>query len=227
MPSSVLAHTTATSAIPPLVIHILVPSMIQSEPSRRARVFIEPGSEPASASVRPKHPIVSPAAIGGSHRCFCSSDAERPDRIHRQRSLDRHEAAHARVAGFELGARQAVADGVRTGAAVSLEMHAEQAERTHLLGELLRECAGLEPFGDIGKDLVTNELTHGVANEALLVGQETVDLEEVVRGLAPGANAGTHASSLPVGIARLGAITPPQRALRERDHEAVLRRTRG
>ena len=60
--------------MPPFVIHIFVPSMTQSVPSRRALVFIDPGSEPASASVRPKHPMVSPAAIRGSHCCFCSSD---------------------------------------------------------------------------------------------------------------------------------------------------------
>ena len=72
-PSSVRAHTTATSAIDPFVIHILVPVRIQSSPSRRARVRIEPGSEPESGSVRPKQPIALPLAISGSQRCFCSS----------------------------------------------------------------------------------------------------------------------------------------------------------
>ena len=56
------------------MIHILVPDRIQSSPSRRARVRIEPGSEPASGSVSPKHPIASPAAIRGSHSRFCSSE---------------------------------------------------------------------------------------------------------------------------------------------------------
>jgi hypothetical protein len=68
------AQTTATSATPPLVIHILVPLTIQSSPSRRARVRIEPGSLPESGSVRPKQPMASPAAIRGSHSCFCSSE---------------------------------------------------------------------------------------------------------------------------------------------------------
>ena len=68
-------HTTATSATEPLVIHILVPSRIQSPPgSRRAVVRIEPGSEPESGSVRPKQPMASPAAMRGSHSCFCSSE---------------------------------------------------------------------------------------------------------------------------------------------------------
>ena len=55
------------------MIHILVPSRIQSSPSRRARVRIPAGFEPKSGSVRPKHPIASPAAIRGSHACFCCS----------------------------------------------------------------------------------------------------------------------------------------------------------
>ena len=74
MPSSVCAHTTATSAIDPLVIHILVPSSTQSDPSRRARVRIPPGLDPKSDSVRPKQPIFSPVAICGSQCSFCSSD---------------------------------------------------------------------------------------------------------------------------------------------------------
>ena len=74
MPSSVWAHTTATSAIPPFVIHIFVPDRIQSPPgSRRADVRMPDGSLPKSGSVRPKHPTTSPLAIGGSQRSFCSS----------------------------------------------------------------------------------------------------------------------------------------------------------
>src|SRR5256885_4424960 len=76
-PASVRAHTTATSAIVPFVIHIFVPSRIQSEPSRRACVRLDPGSEPASGSVSPKHPIASPSCMGGSQRCFCSSEPQR------------------------------------------------------------------------------------------------------------------------------------------------------
>ncbi len=74
IPSSVCAHTMATSETLPFVIHILVPDRIQSSPSRRARVRIAPGSDPASGSDRPKQPIASPARIRGSHSSFCSSD---------------------------------------------------------------------------------------------------------------------------------------------------------
>ena len=72
--SSVRAHTTATSATEPLVIHSFVPLRTQSPAaSCLATVRILAGLEPASASVRPKQPSWSPAAIPGSHSCFCSS----------------------------------------------------------------------------------------------------------------------------------------------------------
>ena len=74
MPSSVWAHTIATSARLPFVIHIFEPLRIQSSPSRRALVRMPAGLEPKSASVRPKQPTASPAAIFGSHCCFCSSE---------------------------------------------------------------------------------------------------------------------------------------------------------
>ena len=61
----------------PLVIHILRPSRTQPSSVRRARVRIDPGSEPWSGSVRPKQPIAVPAAIRGSQSCFCSSLPQR------------------------------------------------------------------------------------------------------------------------------------------------------
>ena len=73
-PSSLCAHTTATSAMPPFVIHIFEPFSTHPSERRVAVVRMEAGSLPASASVRPKHPMISPRAIRGSHRCFCSSD---------------------------------------------------------------------------------------------------------------------------------------------------------
>src|SRR5829696_8270781 len=72
--SSVRAHTTATSAIVASPIQRFSPFKTQSEPSFLAKVFMLAGSEPAVGSVRPKQPIVSPLAIGGSHLCFWSSD---------------------------------------------------------------------------------------------------------------------------------------------------------
>ncbi|MGY3683668.1 hypothetical protein ACVWXU_007291 [Streptomyces sp. TE33382] len=75
--SPVCAQTIATPATEPLVIHILRPVRIQSSPSRLAYVRIPAGSEPWSGSVRPKQPMISPAAMPGSQRRFCSSDPKR------------------------------------------------------------------------------------------------------------------------------------------------------
>ena len=77
IPSGVRAHTTATSAIAPLVIHIFVPERTQPVPLGLALVFMLPGSEPWSGSVRPKQPSASPVAILGSHSSFCSSEPYR------------------------------------------------------------------------------------------------------------------------------------------------------
>jgi len=73
-PSSSLAHTTATSAIEPLVIQAFSPERTQPSPSRRARVLMAPGFEPKSGSVSPKQPIASPRARSGIQRSFCARE---------------------------------------------------------------------------------------------------------------------------------------------------------
>ena len=55
------------------MIHIFEPLSTHSSPSSRARVRIEPGSLPASDSVRPKQPIASPVASVGSQVSLCCS----------------------------------------------------------------------------------------------------------------------------------------------------------
>ena len=55
------------------MIHILVPLITQSSPSRLARVRMPAGLDPKSASVSPKQPMASPVAIRGSQVVFCSS----------------------------------------------------------------------------------------------------------------------------------------------------------
>ena len=65
-PSS-LAHTSATSAIGALVIHILAPFSTNPPWTALATVRIDAGSEPPSASVRPKQPTISPRAMPGRY----------------------------------------------------------------------------------------------------------------------------------------------------------------
>ena len=64
----------ATSAIEASPIQRFAPLRTQPSPSRTARVAMLAGSLPAVGSVSPKQPISSPAAMPGSHRCFCSSE---------------------------------------------------------------------------------------------------------------------------------------------------------
>ena len=72
-PSSVFAQTTKTSAMGELVIHILLPVSRQPPSTVRARVCIDPGSEPWSGSVSPKQPTHSPLASRGRYFSRCAS----------------------------------------------------------------------------------------------------------------------------------------------------------
>ncbi len=61
------------SAKPPLVIHVLVPSMRQPSPLAVARARMAAVSEPASGSVSAYAPSSSPVASRGRYFAFCSS----------------------------------------------------------------------------------------------------------------------------------------------------------
>ena len=87
-----------------------------------------PGSLPAVGSVSPKQPISSPAAMPGSHCCFCSSEPCLWMALIASDPCTRDEGAEAGVAGLQLHRGQAVLDGAAAGAAVALQVHAEQAE---------------------------------------------------------------------------------------------------
>ena len=73
-----MATTTCTSAMPPLVMKHLVPSMIQSSPSRRARVRRLPTSLPELGSVMAKAPSLMSSGVPkqrGIHSIICSGVA--------------------------------------------------------------------------------------------------------------------------------------------------------
>ena len=65
--------TKPEMSVPELVMNCLAPSITHSPPSSRAVVRTLPASEPASGSVRPNAPSVSPAVSLGIHSAFCSS----------------------------------------------------------------------------------------------------------------------------------------------------------
>ena len=67
-----------------------------------------------------------------------------------------------------------------------MEVHAEQPELRQLCIDLTREDALLEPLADLRQHALPDELAHGVADRALLVGEQRVDGEEVARVDASG-----------------------------------------
>ena len=73
--SPVLAvmHTTPEMSVPALVMNCLVPLIVQPSSPSDARVRTLPASDPASGSVSPNAPRISPDVSFGSHSCFCSS----------------------------------------------------------------------------------------------------------------------------------------------------------
>ena len=73
MPSS-LAQTRATSDTGELVIHIFAPFRMNPPGTFLATVRIDAGSDPPSGSVRPKQPMIRPAAMPGRYLRRCSSE---------------------------------------------------------------------------------------------------------------------------------------------------------
>ena len=60
-------------------------------------------------------------------------------------------------------------------------MHPEQAEVAELLGELAREDPFLEPARDLGQHAVADPAADGVAQHQVLVAEQVVQPEDVLR----------------------------------------------
>ena len=180
IPSSVCAHTTATPASVPLVIHILPPLSTQSSPSRLARVRIDAG---VAAGVGLGQPEAAEHLAGGHPRqplLPVLLGAPAVDRVHRQRALHGHEAAQPRVDGLQLAAGDAVGRRGHPRAAVALEVHAEQPQRAEPRSEVVGQRARVVPVGDVRRQLGGGEGAHRVADVALLGAQQSVHGEEVM-----------------------------------------------
>ena len=115
------------SAIEPLVIHILVPLITQSSPSRRATVRIDDGIRSGVGLGEPEAADRAPGGHLGQPARLLLVAAVRRDREHRERALHRDEGAQPAVAGFELLARDPVRDRRGPGAPVAVQVHARAA----------------------------------------------------------------------------------------------------
>lgn len=107
---------------------------------------------------------------------FC---AEGVDGIHDERGLDAGEAAQTGVAAFELLHDEAILDVGHAGAAVAVEVDAEEAELAHGFDELAREAAVAVALLDDGDEVVFDEVAGGFANHALVFSEEGVEVEEI------------------------------------------------
>ena len=96
-----------------------------------------------------------------------------------QRRLHADEGAHAGVAALQFLRHQAVFDVAHAGAAVALQGRAEESEIGHGLDQFAREAAGAVALFDDGDEVVFDELARGVADEALVVGEQGIELDEI------------------------------------------------
>ena len=106
------------------------------------------------------------------------------DRAHRQRPLHRDEGAQAGVAGLQFQRGQAVLDGAAAGAAVPLQVHAEQAEIAELGGDLPREVRVLVPARDVRADPRVDEGADLVPLRQFLGGEQGVQVQVVAGPVA-------------------------------------------
>jgi hypothetical protein len=105
--------------------------------------------------------------------------AEGVDGVHNQRGLHADKAAKARVAAFQLLHYQAVFHVGHAGAAVALEIGAEEAQLAHHGNKFAGETALAEAVFDDGDEVVFNEIASGAADEELVLRKAGVEMEEV------------------------------------------------
>ena len=182
-PSSVWAQMMATLATEARPIQRLEPLRTQSasgpEPSRRAKVFMLPGSEPAVGSVRPKQPIASPAAICGSHWCFCSSEPCLWMALMAREPCTETKVRRPESPASSSAAGESVFHGGAAGAAVALQVHAEQAELGHFGHDLQREDRLLVPAGDVRLDRAVHKRPDVVAQRELGITQQRIEIDQI------------------------------------------------
>ena len=105
--------------------------------------------------------------------------AEGVNGIHRQRRLHADERTNAAVAALQFLHDQSVFDVRHPGAAIAFEAGAIEAQVGHGFDQFLGEAAGAVALLDDGDEVVFDELAGGVADQALVVGEQGVEFEEI------------------------------------------------
>jgi hypothetical protein len=148
-----------------------------SSPTLRAVVVMAPGLEPAPGSVRPKQPSFSPLARR-EPGVLLLVGAEGVDGVHHQAGLHADKAAEAGVAAFQLLHHQAVLDVGHAGAAVALEVGAEEAQLAHDGDQFARKALGAEALLDDGDEVVFDKVARGFADEQFVLAEAGVEVEK-------------------------------------------------
>ena len=163
-----------------LPIHFFWPFKTQVSPSRFAVVVRPPDApEPTSGSVRPKQPIFSKRAIGGSHFCFLLLRSRGIDGAHGQAVVDAEEGRDRRVDARHLHRRQAEQERTSSPAPVSLHPQSAEIQLLDRREQLEWECI-LDPvLVDDRCDLGLHERTHLFQKRAFLGVQGVSELIEV------------------------------------------------
>ena len=144
MPSSVCAQMTATSAIEASPIQRLAPVSTQSVRRRRGRrrSSCSPGRCRRWARSARSSRSARPSAIPGSHRCFCSSEPNLWIALIASEPCTETKVRRPESPASSSIAARPYSTALAAGAAVALQVHAEQAEVAHLRGDLAREVRG-------------------------------------------------------------------------------------
>jgi hypothetical protein len=111
---------------------------------------------------------------------FLLLGAELVDGRHRQGSLHRNEGAPRAVNGFNLVADKPVAHRAGTGAAVAVEVHAEEAGGRNEGDELPAKVLGVEVVFNGGSNVCLRKLARLLLPSELLVTEQSIKSEHLV-----------------------------------------------
>ena len=101
------------------------------------------------------------------------------DGIHHESRLHADETAHARVATLQFLRHQAVFHVGHARAAIALEIGAEEPQLRHRLHQFAWEAARAIALFDDGDKIVFDELASGIADQALVIGEQSVEIDEI------------------------------------------------
>jgi len=110
---------------------------------------------------------------------FLLLGAEGENRVHDEAALHAGEGAEPGIAAFNFLHDQAIFDAIQAGAAIAVDIGAEESEFAHLADQVGGEAAVVVAVFDDGEDLFVDELAGGLSDEAFVIGEEGVKVEVV------------------------------------------------